>query len=328
MNGYFTTDGLDLNELWYGAMSAADMYKAATLPILDQMIRFHDLSLMKYYIAEKNGYEVIALDTKPGMKKVKEAALYAPLPLKFGYGVGAGLDSLRLSTGRQVMANIDRGFKEDAENLLIQIMRKLMTDPGTLNAGFGLFNGEFSAEEQISAPPQYGQNVFLANHNHYYTSGATTIDLGDITAAKQTIRHHGYKGKLVAMINSSIVMQLENLAAFTANQLTRSPISDQVAVMGFTDQFTLLGVEWYASEAIPDNYFIMAELAEGDDDRMIVQFEPPQMRGLRLMPGPVNDYPLVESFFERFGNWKVWRRGAAVVVQLTASATFVSPTLV
>lgn len=325
--GYVTTDNIDLNELWYGPIAQiADMYKFVDLPIIGQLIQVRDLSLMKYYIAEKNGYEVIALDTRPGMKKLKEAAMYAPLPLKFAYGVGAGLDSIRLATSRMVMASIDRGFREDAENMLIQVLKKVMTEPGTANAGYGLYNGEFSTEEVITTPPQYGQNTFAANHTHYYRTGAATIALSDITAAKQTIRHHGHMGRLVGLINSNVVRTLENLALFTASTLTRSPISDQVSVFGFTDRFQLLGVEWLASENIPDGYFVMVELNEAGEDRMIVQFEPPQLGGLRLMPGPVNNYPLVESFFERFANWKIWRRGAAVSVQIATAGSYTNPT--
>lgn len=327
-NGYATTDHMDLNELWYGAVQAADMYQEVSLPIIDRLVMTHDLSLFKYGISEKNGYEIIALDSKPGMKRVREAAMYPALPLKFGYGVGAGLDSLRLLPSRTVQMNIDRGFKEDSENVLIQIMTKLMTDPSTSNAGFGLYNGQFSAEEIITAPPQYQQNVFSSAHNHYYTTGAATIRLADITAAKLTIRHHGNKGPLVGLLNSAQVAELEALAAFTSSSLVRSPISDAVAVLGFTDTFQLFGVQWMATEAIPAGYFTVFELGDTEGMKMIVQFEPPGMGGLRLMPGPMNDYPLVESFFERFASWKIWRRGAAVSVQVTVSASYTNPTFV
>src|SRR5262245_20892475 len=112
--GYFTADQIDLNELWYQAqLTAPDQYQIADLPIVGSLVTTRDMTIMKYGIGERNGYDEIALDTKPGMKRVREATMYPKLPRKWGYGVGYGLDSMRLSTGRQIMNNLDRGYKED-----------------------------------------------------------------------------------------------------------------------------------------------------------------------------------------------------------------------
>lgn len=321
--GFVTIDSVDLNELWYAAVQGVDTYQEVQMPILSQLIRYHDMTLFKYGLSERNGYQIIGLDTRPDHRRVAEAAMYAPLPTKFAYGVGAGLDSIRLMTGRQIRMAIDRGFKEDPESMIRQILKVLMTDPGTNNAGYGLFNGQFAAEEKITAPPAYQMNTFAANHNHYYTAAAFTLEV--ITAGKQTIRHHGAGGTIAGLVNSDMVRQFENLAAWTANPRIPTKISDMVAVLGIKDQWTQLGVEWFSTEMIPDDYILMVEVSGVEDQRPIVQFEPPNLRGLRLMPGPMNDYPIVESFFERFAGWKIWKRGAGVCIQITADPTYTSP---
>jgi hypothetical protein len=326
-NALFTLDMIDLNELWYGAIvPVADQYQEVALPVLSSMVRMHGLDLFSYYIADDGGYQKLAIDSRPTHTQLEKAYMYARFG-KFGRGVGSGLDSLRLSTGRDVTAAVDRGFKAYSEHVLRELLKVVLTNPGTSNAGYGLFNGEFSAEEKITAPPRHQMNTFAANHSHYIVSGGTTIALDDITEGKQTIRHHGHAGPILAMVNSNVVRQFENLAAFTANPMVRSPISDAVAVMGFKDRWTQLGVEWLSTEMMPDGYVLMAETSESDDERLIVQFEPPNLRGLRLMPGPINDYPIVESFFESFAGWKVWKRGAAVAMQIKASGTYENPSL-
>lgn len=324
--GYHTLDNIDLNEIWYAAqLAVTDMYQKVELPIIDRLVRVVPPTITKYIVGERNGFQIIALDTKPTHQRVVEAAILPVTPEKHGYGIGSGLDTLRLSTGREVMNNIDRGFNEDPEHVLRQILKRMMVDPGTNNAGYGFWNGQFASEEKITAPPRYQMNTFQASHNHYYISATAAIQLPVITAAKQTIRHHGSRGKINCLVNSDMVRQFENLAEFTASSLIRSPVSDRVAVMGFEEEFDLLGVHFISTEMIPPDYLLFADLTEDEARRPVVQFEYPNLPGLRLMPGPMNDYPLVEAYLERFASWKVANRSAGVVVQIKASGSFDNP---
>jgi hypothetical protein len=50
------------------------------------------------------------------------------------------------------------------------------------------------------------------------------------------------------------------------------------------------------------------------------------LRGLRLVKGRDNDYPLVDSFYQRGFGTGVRHRGAGLVMQVTASASYTIPT--
>lgn len=322
--GYVTTDMVDFNEIYYDSLiPAVDTYRTVELPVLSNMFMKHDESIMKYFLSEKNGYQRLSQGERPNRKNVTEAVVL-PRVGKWGYGVGSDLDTLRRIDSRYIRTAIDRGFAEDSENLVIEMLKVVLTEPGTNNAGYGWWNGQFSPEEKITAPPRYQNNTFNANHTHYTT--ASSLTLPAISAMKQTIRHHGHKGSLVALINSVQAQAIEDLAAWTGNAVIHNPISDAIAVMGFTDMFTLLGITWMVTECMPAGYILCMEVTPEEGRRPLILFEPKNMAGLNLMPGPMNDYPLVEAFFERWFGLKVWQRGAGVVLQITGGA-YSSPSL-
>lgn len=311
--GYRTMDGIDLNDIWYGGAgiaAAVDMYSAADLPLINALALPWPEQIMKYGISERNGFQVLGPGERPDRKIVTVATAY-PVVTKYGYGVGTDLDTLQRSTGREIMLDMNRPMQEDPEHVLTRFLDKMMTDPGTSNAGYGFWNGQFAAEEQLTAPPRYQQQTFVAGHSHYLTSATNSVlILNDLIAQKQTIRHHGSKGPILGFINSDTVQVLEKLAQFTSTSLIRSPITDAIAVQGFTDAFQLMGVIYHVSELIPANYVLMVESNSAETERPLIMYEPASMRGLRLHPGPQNDYPLIESFWDRWFGLKVFRRGA------------------
>ena len=333
-DGYRTLDQIDFNDIWYGSagiQAAVDLYRSVDLSIILGLAMPWPEALLKYGISEKNGFQRLGPGQRPDRKIVDIATLY-PVVDKHGYGVGTDIDTLQRSSGREIVLDIGRPIREDPEFVLGRFLKVMMLNPGSNNAGFGFYNGQFSAEEKLAAPPKFEQNSFASGHTHYLTSASSgDLTLPDITNSKATIRHHGNKGPLAGFINSAGVQVLEDLALFTSSSIIRSPISDDVAVNGFGDRFMLLGVAWHVSEMIPDGYFLIVEVNGAEIERPLVMFEPANMRGLRLHPGPQNDYPLIESYFDRWMGVKVWQRGAGVCVQYSApasSAVFDNPTFI
>lgn len=329
--GYTTMDSIDLNDIWYGGAgiaNAVDLYRSVELPLINSLALPWPEQIMKYGIGAKNGFQVLAPSERPNRKMVDIATSY-PTVTKYGYGVGTDLDTLQRSTGREVMMALNRPMQEDPENVLMRFLEVMLAgaDAQTNNSMYSFYNGQFAAEEKITAPVQYQQQVFNANHTHYIAkSGALAAT--DFTDLKQTIREHGHKGNLVAFLNSTAVQALEDLASFTQAAIVRSPLTDQTAVQGFNDVFQAWGITFHSTEMMPNNYILVVETAQAETGRPLIMYQPANMQGLRLHPGPMNDYPLIESFWDRWMGVKVFQRGAGAVLYYGVSGTYATPTLV
>jgi len=328
--GYRTMDGIDLNDIWYGGAgiaNAIDLYRRVELPLINMLAMPWPEQIMKYGISQKNGFQVLAPSERPSRKTVDVATTY-PTVTKYGYGVGTDLDTLRRSTGREVMMDLNRPMQEDPENVLMQFLQVMLSgaDAQSSNSLYSFYNGQFASEEKITAPPQYQQNTFVSGHSHYIVKNGS-LAFTDITDVKQTIREHGHKGSIMAFCNSDTVQKLEDLASFVQSAIVRSPLTDQTAVEGFNDVFTVFGVTFHSTEMIPNGYILFVEGSTAETGRPLIFFEPANMRGLTLHPGPMNDYPLIESFWDRWMGVKVFQRGAGAVVQFGLGASYITPTL-
>ena len=81
-------------------------------------------------------------------------------------------------------------------------------------------------------------------------------------------------------------------------------------------------------DLIPAGYVVLA--ATGGPDNLqnpvgLREHANASLRGLRLVKGPVADYPLIDSFYNRGFGTGIRQRGGAAVMQITTSATYTPP---
>lgn len=235
-----------------------------------------------------------------------------------------------------------------ADNKLVthSILRRLLDPTADVNSDgrnvYGLYSGD------TMVPPRHGFNVFESGHNHYFTTGSATPDGADLDDMARHITHHGYGttpgSQLVLFVNPDDLPPLVAIRAGEAGAqydfipgaaapayLTDKEIVGDVA----PGEFNRLKVEgsygrvWITpTEFMPPGYLLMAATGGSNDSLNPVGFREhvnAVHRGLRLLPGNRNGYPLVDSYYTRGFGVGVRHRGAAAVMQITSGGTYTPP---
>jgi hypothetical protein len=203
-----------------------------------------------------------------------------------------------------------------------------------------------------TVPPTYKGNTFLGTHQHYKTTGATTVDPVDLdTLVIDDFASHGYSQengyRLVLMAHTNVANTIRGFRAGTASarydfipaqgqpgQITvlNQQIVGQSQVAPTLDGLTVIGnygpLLIVAEDYIPTTH--MFAFATGGSESLnnpigIREHAQTNLRGLRLVKGRNADYPLIDSFWAAGFGTGVRQRGGGIVLELTADATYDPP---
>lgn len=257
---------------------------------------------------------------------------------------------LRDHDARAVQAVHNAILEADNRLLFRRVMEAIFDNSGR-NAEIGgdnvpvypLYNNDGTV------PPSYKGKTFLSTHTHYIASqhtGDPLIDPQDLEDAYDKISEHGYgaeTGSTFVMLANRI--EVKDIRKFKAGVATNgivanydfipsanSPtmiVPNATGLIGNIPPSTWNGLQVVGSymgiliieeDYIPAGYFLM--FATGGTQNLgnlvgIREHANPAYRGLRLLPGNQQGYPLVESFYSRSFGTGVRQRGGAVVVQIT-----------
>lgn len=246
----------------------------------------------------------------------------------------------------------------DADNRLVfnKVMSALFTNTNrsaTINGQnytvYALYNGDGTV------PPPYKSNTFSGSYTHYITSGAATIDSGDLDDITKKLTELGYgaangtqlflmvnpnEGKIIRTFRANVANNNGAVALYDFVPATNQPalivpnpqglIGSQVG--GSYKGLTVIGSYGFLTiieeEYIPAGYIVC--FGSGGDANLnnpvgIREHANPALRGLRLVSGPNQDYPLIDSTYQRGFGTGIRQRGAAAITQITASGTYTPP---
>lgn len=199
-------------------------------------------------------------------------------------------------------------------------------------------------------PPRWKNTVHAASHQHYLTSGAATIDGGDITDIEDHLYHHGYTNpngyQLLLLVNRQEGAVIRTLTVAGASKYAFIPaagigggtlITANGGIVGRPDIPSIAGltvIGTYGPFVVIEEDYIPAGyvlgLASGGIDSInnpvgIREHDNSSLRGLRLVKGRDNDYPLIDSFYLRGMGTGIRHRGAGVVMQITVAGAYSIP---
>lgn len=210
-----------------------------------------------------------------------------------------------------------------------------------------------------TVPATYKNNVFNSSHSHYMVSGAAGITSGDFEDAYENIAEHGYGLENGTVFVSLMPRALVKEARKWRSGVLNGPSGFQVAanydfipsptqpalivpnaegLLGSRPPSVWNGLPVIGSygdvliieeDYIPAGYFLM--LGSGGAGNLqnpvgLREHANAQYRGLRLLPGNNQRYPLVESYYSRGFGTGVRQRAGAVIMQIKASGAYDIPT--
>lgn len=250
------------------------------------------------------------------------------------------------ATQAQLQALNNTALEADNRLMFTRIMKQVFNnttkiadiDGESVNV-YPFYNGD------TMVPPKWKTTTFVAGHDHYMASGAGTVVSGDLDDIQDNITHHGYTSirgyRLVLFVNQAQGTVIRGFSRATGAKydfipnanfgggiilpanggiIGAPPIANLPGLLsiGTYGQFTIIEEDY-----IPAGY--MFGFATGGELNVgnpvgIREHEKAELRGLRLVKGRDNDYPLIDSFYLHGMGTGVRHRGAGVVMKITAGA--------
>ncbi|QEE61603.1 hypothetical protein FVA74_08445 [Salinibacterium sp. dk2585] len=262
---------------------------------------------------------------------------------------------LREASAEQVRSQHAAIFEADNRLVFGGIMRALTTKPADASSRpvspeglpiFSLWDGLSD-----SKPEPFGGRTFSGGHQHYFVSGAATVDGGDLKQLIDTIQEHGYG---LRSSNEQIVIFVHPTDFEAIRQFRRDSENDaahpydfipSVSAPAYLTDVSIIGdrapstyqnlsIEGSYGDAwihkdylVPQGYMVaLASSGPGSTRNPVAfrQHSQSQNHGL-ILHSENASYPLVGSTYERGFGTGIENRSAAAVMQIKASGSYVNP---
>lgn len=206
-----------------------------------------------------------------------------------------------------------------------------------------------------TVPPPYKSTTFAGTHTHYFTSNdANAVGSDDVMALYNKIAEHGYGIEngttFILLVNKQEgdeirkfrfgVLQNGATPAYDFIPANNQPpliLPNSEGLLGSRPPSSFNGLQVIGSYAdilviqedyIPAGYMLM--IGSGGAGNLnnpvgLREHANAAYRGLRLLPGNRQGYPLVDSFYTRGFGTGIRQRGGAAIMQIVNSATYTIP---
>lgn len=354
---YTTNDGVDLNALWAEAQAALAVWNAGrsqlvnllTYPVVNEIESVPQVGEATFEEASEFG--------EPQGERLTLGYFQLGYDFRdYDRATRFTWKALRDMDARQVQA-INNAMLQADERLVFRKVMEAVFDNrnretdirGNAYKVYPLYNGDGTV------PPSFRSTTFTDTHSHYLVSGNNKIDSGDLEAAYEHIAEHGYSIEagttIVHLVNRQ---ELKEIRKFKMGEVNNNSIEanyDFIPARSQPSQFLdsplgLLGSlppdSWNGmrvsgsyddalvieNDFIPPGYVLTFGTGGLGNLQNLVGFREhknPVYRGLRVMPGNDQRYPLVESYYTRGFGTGIRQRAGAVVTQIGTAEAYEIP---
>ena len=354
---YTTSDGVDVNQLWDEAQAALAVWNAGrsklvsllTFPVTNEIESVPQVGEARFEKASEFG--------EPEGERLKIG--YFQLGFDFDDYDRATRFTwkyLRDADARQIRAVNNALLQADEVTVFKNVMAAVFDNRNRVadirNRNYNVYP-LYNADGTV--PPKYRGTTFTGQHTHYVVSGGTKIDSGDLENAYENIAEHGYTieagTQIVVLMNRAQLREVRKFRMGVENnndavaEYDFIPSRNQPAqfldaptgLLGSLPPDTWNGLRVYGSYGdmllieepfMPADYFVTMGTGGAGNLQNLVglrEHKNPIYRGLRILPGNDQRYPLVESYYTRAFGTGIRQRAGAVVTQIKASGSYEIP---
>ena len=326
-----TVDGQPLNEIWNGLQERLAAFNRQSSLLFSLLTFPVDRATEKvgvYYTPRMEEATEFGRPQKVRLQYVPRGYPLTHRDISFGY-TQEFIDSARGQEITSIQAQVEAAW----QNVLFGgALTALFSNTNATDEDGVVVRRLYNADTEI--PPPYKRTTHDGTHTHYLTSGAA-FDGTDLNAIEEHLLHHGFGDfgeSLVVFANRVEILLIRALPAFVPASTATRPAIIAGPIVGATPQNAPggLAVEGYHGRLtivelndIPAGYLLGLASGGSFATQNVVGYrrhENESIRGLRLIEGPRQNYPLYDSVYDGYAGFGVRHRGAAVVMQITAGA--------
>lgn len=341
-----TADGRDLNEIWNEFQAVIALQNADRQRIID-LLTFPVTQVIED--VPQFGTEEFEEASQYGVPKgIRPEADVLSLGYTFKWYDIANRFTwqfLAEATAQRVEAVHQQVLDADSRKIFQEVMRTLFRNTNrTANIRGNNYNVYTFWNGDGTVPPAFKANTFDGTHTHFRASGGNVVTSGDLDEIEDDFKSHGYGSEngstMFVMVNvteANVIrgFRVANGARFDFIPAAGQPAliqSDEVVLAGGQPAATFRGMNVIGSYGslliieesyVPPSYLVA--LVSGGEANIqnpigLREHSNPGLRGLRLVKGRENDYPLIDSYYVRGFGTGVRQRGAGLVMKITTGA--------
>lgn len=355
-----TIDGVDLNQLWAEFIDANTIFNEhkqgmvglLTYPVLSDIELVPQIGDFNFEVATEFG---IPRGQNTNISYYQLAYAYQDYDLKLGFTWkflrDAPASQVEAIHTKAIQADQALMFRKTMEALFDNRSRETIINSLTYDV-HPLVNGDGFV------PPSYKGQTFDGTHTHYLASGNATIDSSDFEDSVNHLTEHGYGWdtgtQIVCFANRSEVNEIRKWRFGQTNNNGVTANFDFVPALGqpaliVPNAEGLLGGQapavWNGLRVsgayqdvlvieeplMPAGYLLFISTGGASMDENIVgvrEHSSPEWRGLKLLPGNHQRYPLIDGYYIHGFGTGIRRRTGGVVMQITAGSYVIPPAFI
>lgn len=349
-----TIDGVDLNQLWSDYAAALSLWNSQRDPFMS--ILSFDTTDAAQALPLDGGtvdFELASEFGTPKAGRPEPKNYVVGFPLEW-YDLGARFTAkfLRDAPRSQVDAVQNAAFEADNRLQFKLALTALVTPRASGSRELNEIDAPIHslyAGSSDDAPPSFAGRTFSASHNHYLVSGAADIDGQDLEDVIAHIAEHGHGinpgERIVLLVHPNEAKKIRGFRAGVASSpydfipsSTAPAFITTENIIGALPPSDFSGLEVIGSfgkALIVESYYAFAGYVVGvavagsnSPRNVLARRSHPrrELKGVQIVPG-ASRYPLVGAYYSLGVGFGVRNRGAAAVMQIKASGSYVAPSI-